>query len=184
MSGDFDEQKNPWRKRAAPRGRRPGIGMIIVGWGLALVFVTMLFSEVLQQRHNPNIASRLEGQTGELVLRRNAAGHYLAEGTLNGVAATFLLDTGATSVAVPRHIADRLGLEPGAPVQLSTANGLVRAHKTRIADLRIGPLHLSDIAAVIAPQIAGGEILLGMSALSRWDFSQSGDTLTLRPAGY
>lgn len=164
--------------------RRPGLAMIIVGWALALLVAIFFFGDLLDRRHNPNRAATLNDQSGELVLRQNPAGHYLAEGTVNGQAAVFLLDTGATSVAVPSRQAAAFGLEAGAPIQLVTANGTVRAHKTRIKNLRIGPLQLQDIAAVIAPDMPGGEILLGMSALSHWDFAQSGDILTLRPAKY
>ena len=76
----------------------------------------------------------------ELVLRQDRVGHYTAPGTINGVDAVFLLDTGATGVAVPPVFADRLGLERGLPVEIVTATEVAPASLVWFDRVGIGPL--------------------------------------------
>ena len=91
-----------------------------------------------------------------------------------------MLDTGATNVAIPAHLADKLNLQRGHRHQVMTANGIAEAFGTRINTLTIGDILLRDIRASINPSMAGNEILLGMSALKQIEFTQRGDQLTLR----
>lgn len=115
-----------------------------------------------------------------MVLERNRQGHYVVSGTINHIAVTFLLDTGATDVAIPAAVATAAGLEPGLAGRASTANGLVTVYATRIAELQIGNIILNNIDASITPSMSGNTILLGMSALREIEFTQRGTTLTLR----
>ncbi len=101
-------------------------------------------------------------------------------GQINGQAVTFLLDTGATQVALPQRVADRLGLPRGLPITLDTANGRSQGWRTRLANLQLGDIRLSGVAALIAPGMDGDEVLLGMSALKQLDFTQRDGTLVLR----
>lgn len=77
-------------------------------------------------------------------------------------------------------MAERLGLQHGAPIIISTANGRATGHRTRLDSLRLGDIELRDVAALIAPGMDGDEVLLGMSALKQLEFSQKGGTLVLR----
>ena len=61
-----------------------------------------------------------------------------------------------------------------------TANGVVTIYQTRLNSLTIGEIELYNIDASINPAMNAGAILLGMSALGQIEFSQQGDTLTLR----
>ena len=160
--------------------RRGGTWMIVAGWGLGVLMLALLFGGILDRRENPNRLSVLAGQRGELVLARDASGHYRAEGWMNGVPTKFLLDTGATRLAVSESLARRAGLEPGAPAMISTANGVVRARRTRVARLEIGPLVFENLSAVIAPNLPGQEALLGMNALGDLHIEQRGEELILR----
>jgi aspartyl protease family protein len=93
---------------------------------------------------------------------------------------TFLLDTGATQVAVPVELAQRIGLKPGASVVINTANGRANAHRTQLQRLQLGDIVLTDVPALIAPGMDGDEVLLGMSALKQLEFTQRDGNLLLR----
>jgi len=97
------------------------------------------------------------------VLKRSRDGHYVFPGTINGRPVSFLLDTGATLVSVPAHLAGTLGLKPGAYQQSVTANGTVATRATRVEALAFGPFDLRDVPASLNPGMAGDQVLLGMS---------------------
>jgi aspartyl protease family protein len=91
-----------------------------------------------------------------------------------------LLDTGATSVALPLQLARRLDL-PMRPGGISkTANGLVQTWSTRLDNVDLGGLSATNVRAAVMPNMPGDEVLLGMSYLKRFEMIQRGDTLTLR----
>jgi aspartyl protease family protein len=107
-------------------------------------------------------------------------GHYVARGKVNGQSVTFLLDTGATLVAIPEGLAQKFGLRKGRQGMSQTANGRVITYRTEIDRLQLGDIQLSNVAASITPGMDGDVILLGMSALKEFELMQKGDTLTLR----
>ena len=153
---------------------------LVIAWALIMGGLYWYFSEWQATQTNPNTARVLNAQQGELKLARNRAGHYVADGEINGRAVTFLLDTGATSVALPLALGRELGLKRGASVTLMTANGPARGYETRLARVRVGPLELTDVSAVMADGIDADMVLLGMSFLKRVEFTQRGDQLILR----
>ena len=148
-----------------------------------MALLTMLFSDMLSQQENPNqnvvSASGADGSI-EVQLQRNKYGHYVALGRINGAPVDFLLDTGATAVAIPEGIARRLGLPFGMEVESATANGITRGYLTELDEVQLGDIIARDVRATILPNMNDNEVLLGMTFLSRLDFSQSGDTLILR----
>jgi len=96
-------------------------------------------------------------------------GHYWLEAEVNGHRAAFLVDTGATLVAVSQATADAAGLEErngGMPIRLQTANGPVAAHMTNIDEMRFGNVAARGLDAVIAPGL-GETNVIGMNLLSR-----------------
>ena len=162
--------------------KRIGKGMFYVAWLLILALITFGFSNWLDRQRNPNQEVRSTSAAGvaEVTLVRNRYGHYHASGSINGQTVEFMLDTGATVVSVPAVLAQRLGLERGPAVQVQTANGLATAYATRLDILRLGDIQLGNVRAHINPGMQGEEVLLGMSVLKNLEFSQQGDTLTLR----
>jgi len=158
-----------------------GRGMIIAAWVLLLVLLTWFFNDHLEGQRNPNqqLASVHDGAP-EVRLERNRYGHYVATGALNGQPVEFMLDTGATDVSIPVAVADRLGLQRGQAVYYHTANGTVRAWQTTVDTVQLGPLRAGPVRASINPHDRGDGVLLGMSFLKQLDFSQQGNTLTLR----
>ena len=163
--------------------QRFGRIMIVAAWVVALAMLTLLFAHWQERENNPNreLTVRERDGTVEVVLQRNRFGHYVASGGIDGKPVTFLLDTGATTLSIPATTAGRLGLERGAPMRVTTANGTVTVYATRVATLSLGPIELRDVRAHINPHMEGDEVLLGMSALQHLELIQRGDRLTLRP---
>ena len=146
---------------------------------LVLGMFYLYFENSLQARNNPNRNLQIAPGT-ELTLQRGRDGHYVFPGEINGQPVTFLLDTGATLVSVPAHLADKLGLDPGAHQQSVTANGTVDTRATQIGTLAFGPFTLKQVRASLNPGMAGDHVLLGMSVLKQLEFTQRGGTLVLR----
>lgn len=155
--------------------------MSYVAWILAVGLLTYFFQGYLNRKENPNQNPDSEFYQGaiEVKLKRNASGHYVTNGYINQKQVKFLLDTGATSVSIPETIAQEIGLPYGPKHIASTANGNIEVYQTRIDLLEIGDIKLRNVSASINPYMEN-TILLGMSALKRIEFSQRGNTLTLR----
>lgn len=163
--------------------RRFGLGMQVLAWISLLALLTFYFGDVLERQRNPNrnIATEVGAQgVREVALKRNRMGHYVASGTINGEAVVFLLDTGATGVAIPEHLARRLNLPRGRAFITNTANGRTRSYQTRLGEVAIGDIRLKNVDAAITPGLSMDEVLLGMSFLKYIEFTQRGNTLTLR----
>ena len=154
--------------------------MLAIAWLLIMGGAYWFFSGWEAREANPNSARELNQQQGELTLMRNRAGHYVAEGEINGRPVTFLLDTGATWVALPLALGRELGLKRGAAVTLQTANGPAVGYQARLERVRLGPLELRDVAAVMADGLDADAVLLGMSFLKRVEFTQRDGKLILR----
>lgn len=157
--------------------------MVTAAWILLLALLTWFFTDWLESQRNPNrnlASSYVSGSMPEVQLQRNRYGHYVATGSINGMRVEFMLDTGATDVSIPVAVADRLGLERGRVAHYTTANGRVAVWQTLVDEIGLGPLRLGPVRASINPHFTGESILLGMSFLKQLDFSQQGNTLTLR----
>lgn len=164
------------------QGRRAGRVMLILAWIAGLLLAAQFFGKWEQGRHNPNQAPVSVQGDGyvEVQLAGNGQGHYLLNGGINSRQVLFLLDTGATDVAIPGGLARELGLEAGAPVTVNTANGRSTGYRTRLNELTLGEIRLQGVRALIVPGMDGDEVLLGMSALKQLEFTQRAGTLVLR----
>jgi aspartyl protease family protein len=152
-------------------------------WVTALVLLTLYFSGLLDQRHNPN--QQLTGSVSaagkqEVVLERNAYGHYVAIGSINGQPVEFLVDTGATYLGIPAAVARRLGLRGGAESSSQTAGGIVRSYLVTLDSVSLGGIQQRGVTASVIPDMPGEGVLLGMSFLKNLEIVQSGNTMTLR----
>lgn len=166
----------------AQQQRRIGQGMVWAMWIVVLVVLTAVFNGWLEGQRNPNqsVESYTRDGAREVVLERNRYGHYVATGAIDGKQVEFMLDTGASDVSVPADVARRLGLRRGAPMQYQTANGVITGYATTLDAVRIGDIVVHDVRASINPYMRGDQILLGMSFLRDLEFTQRGDSLTLR----
>lgn len=104
------------------------------------------------------------------VITADARGHFVVDGRIDGRRVGFVVDTGATVVALTERDARRLGLDPAASAYTATvrtANGTVKAAPVRLPDVEIGGVSVDGVDALVLPDRALGENLLGMSFLSR-----------------
>lgn len=155
---------------------------LFIAWGLAIALLAWFFEDKLQQQFNPNqqIQTQQSGNQRVVKLEQNRMGHYVADGRVNGQPVTFLLDTGATLVAIPAALAEQLNLVRGRQGMSQTANGRVVTYRTQLDSLELGGIRLNNVDASITPGMDGNVILLGMSALKQFELTQKGDTLTIR----
>ena len=112
------------------------------------------------------------GQAGlrSLSLPRDARGHFLAEGRIDGQRIGFMVDTGASVVALNETSAARFGFRPSRGdynATVTTANGTIKAARTRLAMVELGGLVVRDVDAMVLPDEALSENLLGLSFLSK-----------------
>lgn len=108
-------------------------------------------------------------------------GHYFTPGRINGLAVEFLVDTGATSVAMSLPTAKALGLNYriGEKIELSTANGYTAAYMIMLDSVRVGEVEVRNVAAAVSMSDFPAEILLGNSFLSRVDMRRENGVLVL-----
>lgn len=132
-------------------------------------------------RFGPRVVSRVaDGGIPELFVRQDGRGQYVVPGTVNGVDVEFLLDTGATGVALPHALAQRLGLVSGPPVEIVTASDVVPGYLVTLDEVSVGPLSLHRVRGSVSERTIGDQVLLGMSFLRHFELSQRGGSLTVR----
>ncbi len=160
-----------------------GKWMVVLSWIVALGLMTLLFSNALDNKRNPNqqVSTQVTsaGQK-QVVLESSRHGHYVASGKINGQPVEFLVDTGASFVSVPEHIANKVGLEKGRALTASTANGNVIVYSTTLDRISVGDITLYNVKADINPHMDSEEILLGMSFLRNLSITHEAGNLTIR----
>jgi aspartyl protease family protein len=105
-----------------------------------------------------------------LSIPRDGRGHFQTEGRIDGQRIGFMVDTGASLVALNETSAARFGLRPSRGeynASVATANGTIKAARARIAMLEVGGIIVRDVDAMVLPDEALSENLLGLSFLSR-----------------
>lgn len=119
-------------------------------------------------------------QGRRITISASSGGHFMVQGAINGRVAHFMVDTGATSVAISQRDAERLGIDwrKGLPGLSSTANGTVQTFRVKLASVRVGDVEVYDVDASIlgAPM---PYILLGNSFLTRFQMKRENDMLVL-----
>jgi aspartyl protease family protein len=105
-----------------------------------------------------------------LSIPRDARGHFATDGRIDGQRIGFMIDTGASVIALNEKSAARFGLRPSPAdykMTVSTANGTIKAARTRLAMVDVGGLIVRDVDAMVLPDEALSENLLGLSFLSK-----------------
>ncbi|WP_027962173.1 retropepsin-like aspartic protease family protein [Halomonas halodenitrificans] len=163
--------------------RRTGLGMMLLFWVLFIAAGTWWFQGYVERQRNPNshLVSAVE-EGAPVVLERNRGGHFVATGRINGEPVEFLVDTGATYVALPSEMADRLGLEATGSAWFNTANGRVRGGLTRLDEVGLGGYVARDVRGSISTGLEGDTALLGMSFLDHFDIRIRNAQMVLEPA--
>ena len=154
----------------------------IVGWVTGLLLIVAVFSKILDHQNNPNqsVSSLQTSEFTEVVLRQNRQGHYVFDGEINHRKVTFVVDTGATTTAIPGHFERKLGLTRGPAYDVSTANGTTRAYMTDLDQLAIGAIEFQNLGASIVPGMELDEVLLGMNVLKHFELVQRDKELIIR----
>jgi aspartyl protease family protein len=166
----------PWRLGRADIGRV--IGGVLT-WATLMVALTGLYAYRFEFT---DIADRViaelnpadvqVGQGGEVIIGRRLGGQFVVSGKVNNVPASFLFDTGASTVVIRAQDAKKMGIDAAGldyDVRVTTANGAAMAAETRLDQLSVGPIVIRNVRALIARPGALSENLLGMSFLERLD---------------
>ena len=154
-----------------------GQGMLwLAAIGLLLGF-TWLFQGLI-----PGTGKMLSGEDEQgramIILQQDRSGHYLADGLVNERPVRFLVDTGATDVALSESAARALGIEFGPRIRVQTAAGPVGAWLARLDSVAVGGLRLENVRATITPGL-GEQALLGMSFLKNFTIRQQDGRLVI-----
>lgn len=160
---------------------RHGVKLVAIGDGQATIEIGGRRS-VLMAGGAPldlgGVASPGSGR--QVVLTAGSGGHFIADGSINGRTARFLVDTGATLVAMSQADAKRIGLpfEQAPRGIVQTANGQVPVHRVRLDVVRLGDVQVYGVDAVVMP-VPMPHILLGNSFLTHFQMRRENDRLTL-----
>jgi aspartyl protease family protein len=118
----------------------------------------------------------------QISIARGLGGHYWVAGSVDGHPMQFLVDTGATSLAINEQHAKRLGLDyrvKGRPMLASTASGTAKGWKLSVDRVKVGSLEVLGVDTVVLEGDAPTEALLGMSFLSRVRWREEQGVLVL-----
>ena len=152
-----------------------------------VIFAGATIGLMVPTGHGSNVAPATSAPRARLVpvetrVERSSAGHFYVNANVNGQLVHFIVDTGATTVALTEADAERVGIKfdpDNFDVIGSGASGAVTGEEIRIASVELDGKEVNNIRGVV---IEGGEIsLLGQTYLSQLNNVQmSGDTMILR----
>ena len=158
-----------------------GVRVVSVGGNEAVVQIGANRS-VLRLGESPvSVGGGRANATGRrVVLVADGRGHFMGSGSINGQPMQYMVDTGASTIAIGRSDAERMGLPyaSGQPVRMGTANGVTQGWRLRLDTVRIGDVQVFGVDAVVTPQ-AMPYVLLGNSFLSEFAMNRTGDRMVL-----
>ncbi|WP_341893044.1 retropepsin-like aspartic protease [Variovorax sp. YR752] len=158
-----------------------GVKVIRVGSGETVVEVGGKRQTLMLGGAQVNLGGQASaGGATQIVLSAGPGGHFVTGGTINGRSVRFLVDTGATNVALSEALARSIGLDfsKGQRGLTNTANGQVISHRVSLREVRVGEVTVYNVDATVVP--AGMEmVLLGNSFLSRFQMKRDADVLVL-----
>jgi aspartyl protease family protein len=120
------------------------------------------------------------GGGSQIVLTAGSGGHFFTNGSINGKSVRFIVDTGATHIALSQTMADSIGLpyRAGQRGMSNTANGQVPVHRVTLDVVRVGDVQVYNVDATVLPAQMD-QVLLGNSFLTRFQMKRDNDVLTL-----
>jgi aspartyl protease family protein len=110
---------------------------------------------------------------------RSRNGHFYVAGAINGQPVTFMIDTGASVVAIGSEQAQRMNLPRGRATTLQTANGIAQAEETLAQELSLGSIKIREVRVLVMANL-GTEALLGQNVLRHLEVIQTADTMLLK----
>lgn len=122
-----------------------------------------------------------QGGAGRFIsIPMGSGGHFFTDGYINGRSVKFIVDTGASVITMGTSDADRLGVnykQNGTPIQMATANGIIKGQRVTLKSVRIDDVEIPDIDAVVGPNMPF--VLLGNNFLSRFKMQRNNDMMLL-----
>lgn len=159
----------------SPRELLPVVAVFVV----LLAIMWWGFNQVIDHRRHPN--QNLVVTSGPVILEAGSGGHFRAPGTINGAPVLFLVDTGASMVAIPGAVARTINIKRGPRIQVQTASGAATAYLTRLDTVTLGGIVQHDVEAAIIPSMEQDSVLLGMTFLDKVTLLKRGGRLILEP---
>ena len=132
-------------------------------------------------RVGQNVAAQASGAgPAKVILTADSQGHFITTGSINSVSVRFLVDTGATMIAIGAGDARRMGIDikKGLRGFSNTANGRVEVTQVKLDTVRVGDVVLNNVDALVLPHDQS-PALLGMSFLNRMEMQRSAGSMTL-----
>ena len=127
-------------------------------------------AKALASQKTAPVETSAQAGVRSISIPRDARGHFQTEGRIDGQRIGFMVDTGASVVALNETSAARFGFRPSRGdynATVTTANGTIKAARTRLAMVELGGLTVRDVDAMVLPDEALSENLLGLSFLSK-----------------
>jgi len=140
---------------------------------------------MLERQLDGRVHAAAESPKGhdDVLIFRDRWGMFKTVGSINGLPVKFLVDTGASSVAMNSAQARRLGIDflvQGEPIYVSTASDVTQAYQLKLDVVKVGSIQLRNVTAVILDGAQPTEVLLGMSFIGHLEMINKGDKLILR----
>jgi aspartyl protease family protein len=155
-----------------------GITLVAVGRGQATVEIAGKQRVLQIGQHHRAAAAASDRQS--VTLYADSRGHFITDGSVNGIPVRFMVDTGATVIALPASDARRLGMDylKGARGMVQTANGPAPAYRVQLDVVKLGGVQLNNVEAIVIEQ-GLNVALLGMSFLNRVEMRREGELMML-----
>lgn len=152
-------------------GRQMRVVFLFLGLALVLAGVAQRIAGTDHKPAQQTTAKAVEpARSRNLSIGGDANGHFQVKARVDGYPVEFMVDTGATTVALTTSDAQRLGIRPASrdfTVRVNTANGIAHAAQVNLATVEVGDVTVRDVRALVAPDGALSQSLLGMSFLSK-----------------
>ena len=130
----------------------------------------------------PEPAPAVLSNYSTVTLNSDSRGHFQIDARVDGRSIEFLVDTGASSIALRESSAAKLGIHPSArdySVKMQTANGIGKAARVQLGRVEVGGITVRDVVALVVPDESLSTNLLGMTFLSRVKWSHDRGRLVL-----
>ena len=149
----------------------------ILAFWLAVMAVLYVVMDRVRQPRAAVVAA-----DGALVIARGNDGHFRVPGSINGQPVVFMVDTGASLIAVTDALAQRAGLTGGEMTQFRTANGVRQGRIVAAQSVVVGSFVVSGLRVGTGyTGDAAGDALLGQNFLQHFDVQMQRDRMVLRP---
>jgi aspartyl protease family protein len=170
------------RPRSIPVGvKTDGVKLLSVEEGAANFEIDGRKQRLTVGQQAVSVGGGTDSGNAITTLTADSAGHFLSIGTVNGAPMRFLVDTGATVIALGKSDAIRANIDyqKGEPAMTMTANGAVRVWRVKLNSVRVGDVLLNEVDAAVHEHDLP-ITLLGMSFLNRMEMKRDGQTMTLK----